>query len=55
MVKEFYANMVGMKDKKVYVRVKWISFSREQIDQTHNLHEMKNGSKFKNLVKEPDF
>ena len=55
MVKEFYANMVGMKDKIVYVRGKWISFSKDQIDQTHNLNEKKNGSKFKKLVKEPDF
>ena len=55
MVKEFYANMVGMKDKTVYVKGKWISLSREQIDQTYNLHERKNGSKFKKLVKEPDF
>ena len=55
VVKEFYASMVGMKDKTVYVRGKWISFNREQIDQTYNLHERKNGSKFKKLVKEPDF
>ena len=55
MVKEFYANMVGMKDKTMYVRGKWISFSREQINQTYNLHEMKNESKFKKLVKELDF
>ena len=55
VVKEFYANMVGMKDNKVYIRGKWISFNREQIGQTYNLNEMKNGSKFKKLVKEPDF
>ena len=55
MVKEFYANMVGMKDKTVYVRGKWISFNREQIDQTYNLNEMKSRSKVKKLVKEPDF
>ena len=47
--------MLGMKDKTVYMRGKWISFSREQIDQTYNLNERKNGSKFKKLVKEPDF
>ena len=41
--------------KIVYVRGKWISFSREQIDQKYNLHERKNGSKFKKLVKELDF
>ena len=55
MVKEFYANMVGMKDKTIYVRNKWISYSKEEIDKTYNLDEMKNGSKFKKLVKEPDF
>ena len=55
MVKEFYANMVGMKDKIVYVRNRCISFSREQIDQTYNLNKRMNGSKFKKLVKEPDF
>ena len=37
MVKEFYANMVGMKDKAVYIRGTWIPFGREQIDQTYNL------------------
>ena len=55
VVKEFYANMVGMKDKTVYVRGKLISFSIEHIDKTYNLQERKNGSKFKRLVKEPDF
>ena len=55
MVKDFYANMVGMKDKTVYVRGKWISFNREKIDQTNNLNKMKSGSKFKKLVKETDF
>ena len=55
MVKQFYANMVVMKDKTIYVRGKWISFNREQIQQTYNLKEMKNGSKFKKLVKEPNF
>ena len=47
--------MVGMKDKVVYVRGKWISFGREQIDQTYNLQERKNGSKFKRLVEAPDY
>ena len=55
MVNEFYANMVGMKDKTVYVRGKWIFFRKEQIYQIYNLQEMKNGSKFKKMVKEPDF
>ena len=55
VVKEFYVNMVGMKDKTVYVRGRWINFSGEQIDQTYNLNERKNGSEFKKLVKEPYF
>ena len=55
MVKKFYVNMVGMKDKTTYVRGKWVSFNREQIEQTYNLNERKNGLKFKKLVKEPDF
>ena len=55
MVKKFYSNMVGMKEKTVYVRGKWISLSREKIDQPFNLNEGKNGSKFKKLVKELDF
>ena len=42
---------MGMKDNTVYVRGKWISFRREDIDQTFNLNERKNGSKFKKLVK----
>ena len=55
VVKELYMNTVGMKDKTIYIIGKWISFSREQIDQMYNLNEMKNCSKFKKLVKEPDF
>ena len=39
----------------MYVIGKWISFSRENIDQNFNLNERKNGSKFKKLVKEQDF
>ena len=55
VVKEFYANMVGMKDKIVYVRGKWISFTREQIYRTYNLQEKKNRSKFKRLVEAPNY
>ena len=55
MVKEFYANMVGTKDKIVYVRVRWVSFSREQINQTFNILERNDKSKFKQLVEAPNF
>ena len=55
VVKEFYSNMVGMKEKTMYVRGQWISFNREKIDETFNLNERKNGSKFKRVVKEQNF
>ena len=32
VVKEFYDNMVGVKDKVVYIRGKWIPFGREKIN-----------------------
>ena len=47
--------MVGMKDKAVYVRRKWIFFGREQIGQTYNLTKRKDGSNFKKLVEAPNF
>ena len=55
MVKEFYANMMGTKDKIVYVKRRWESFSREQINLTFNLQERNDGSKFKRLVEAPNF
>ena len=47
--------MLGTKDKEVYVRGRWVSFNREQINQTFNLQERKDGSKFKSLVEAPNF
>ena len=47
--------MVGTKDKAVYIREIWVSFSREKINQTFNLQEMNDGSKFKRLVEAPNF
>ena len=47
--------MVELREKTCYVRGKWISFSREKIDENFNLNERKNGSKFKRLVEEPDY
>ena len=37
MVKEFFANMVEEKGKKVYVRGHWIDFSKERINMLFNL------------------
>ena len=55
VVKEFYANMMGTKDKTVYVRGRWVSFSREQINLTFNLQKRNDGSKFKRLVEALNF
>ena len=54
VVREFYANMVGKKEKMFYVRGKWISFDREEINKKFNLKEKKDGSKFKKLQKDLD-
>ena len=55
LVKEFYANMVGVRGKTVCVQGKWISFSREKINETFNLNEQKGGSKFKKQLKETKY
>ena len=45
----------GEKERNCYIRGKWISFEREEINKTYNLKEKKEGSKFKKLVKEPNY
>ena len=55
LVREFYANLVGKKEKTCYVRGKWISFDKEAINRTYNLKELNDGYKFKKLQKEPEF
>ena len=52
---EFYSNMLGVREQTCYVRVKWIYFSREKIDENFNLKERKNGSKFKRFLEKPDY
>ena len=44
-----------MREKTIYVRGMWISFNRDKINETFNLKEQKDGSKFKKLVKEPKY
>ena len=47
--------MVGTKDKAFYVRGRWVSFNREQINKKFILKERNDGSKFKRLVEAPNF
>ena len=55
MVKKYYSNMVGLKERACFVRGQQISFSREKTDETFNMNERYNGSKFRRLVKEIDY
>ena len=54
LAREFYANMVGMREDSVYVRGIWVPFGHKRINEMINLKELKHGSKFKKLVENPD-
>ena len=54
LVREFYANMVGMREDSVYVRGVWVPFGHKRINEMFKLKELKHGSKFKKLVENLD-
>ena len=54
LAREFYANMVGMREDSVYVRGVWVPFRYKRINEMLKLKELKHGSKFKKLVENPD-
>ena len=54
MAREFYANMVGMREDSVYIQGVWVPFGRKRINEMFKLKEFKHGSKFKKLVENPD-
>ena len=54
MAREFYANMVGMREDTVYVRGVWVPFGHKRINEMFKLKELKHSSKFKKLVENPD-
>ena len=54
MAREFYANMVGMKEDTVFVRGVWVPFGHKRINEMFKLKELKHGSTFKKLVENPD-
>ena len=47
--------MVEDEEKKVYVRRRWIDFIKDKINGLFNLKVQKDGSKFKRLLKEPEY
>ena len=54
LAREFYANMVGMREDSVYVRGVWVPLGHKRINEMFKLKELKHGSKFKKLVENPD-
>ena len=53
--REFYANMVGMKEDSVYVRGVWVPFGDRRINEMFKLRDLKHGLKYKKLVENPNY
>ena len=54
LAREFYANMVGMREDSVYMRGVWGPFGHKRINENFKLNELKHGFKFKKLVENPN-
>ena len=54
LAREFYANMVGMREDTVYMRGVWVLFGHKRINEMFKLKKLKHGSKFKKLVENLD-
>ena len=54
VVREFYSNLVGRKDNTVYVRGVWVPYGAKAINQFYGMAGHKHGSKFKNLLENPN-
>ena len=54
LAREFYANMVGMREDSIYVRGVWVPFGHKRINEMFKLKELKHSSKFKKLVENLD-
>ena len=55
LAREFYANMVGMKEESVCVRGVWVPFGHRRINEMFKLRDLKHGSKYKKLVENPNY
>ena len=55
LVREFYANLVNRKGSKCYVRGKWVSFHRHEINHLLQLGKLSDGTKFKKLKENHDY
>ena len=54
LAREFYANMVGMKDDSIYVRGVWVPIDDRRINEIFKLRDFKHGSKYKKLLENPN-
>ena len=54
VVREFYANMIDMKEDSVYVRGIWVLMGYERINEVLQIKDPKNGSKYKKLLRDPN-
>ena len=54
VVREFYPNMIDMKEDSVFVRGIWVLMGHERINEVLQIKDPKNGSKYKKLLKEPN-
>ena len=54
LVREFYGDLVGRKETQCYVRRKWVSFHRKDINQVLKFGKMSDKEKFKKLKENPD-
>ena len=55
VVREFYTNMVEMKEDSVYVKGVWVPMGHKRINEMLQIKDPKNGSKYKKLLKEPNY
>ena len=54
VVREFYANIIDMKEDSVYVRGIWVPMGHERIIEVLQIKDPKNGSNYKKLLREPN-
>ena len=55
LAREFYTNMVGMKEDSVYVRGVWVPFGDRRINEMFKLRDFKYGLKYKKLAENPNY
>ena len=55
LMREFYSKLEDRKGTQWYVKGKWVSFNKKDINQVLKLGKLSDGTKFKKLKKNPDY